>query len=39
MKNPVVTFEMENGKIFRAELYPEVAPNRSEEHTSELQSH
>ena len=27
MKNPVVTFEMENGKTFRAELYPEVAPN------------
>ncbi len=25
--NPVVTFEMENGKIFKAELYPEVAPN------------
>ncbi|MGN0460818.1 MAG: peptidylprolyl isomerase [Ruminococcus sp.] len=27
MKNPVVTFEMENGKIFKAELYPEIAPN------------
>lgn len=27
MKNPVVTFEMENGKVFRAELYPEIAPN------------
>ncbi len=27
MKNPIVTFEMENGKIFRAELYPEIAPN------------
>lgn len=26
-KNPVVTFEMENGKTFRAELYPETAPN------------
>lgn len=25
--NPIVTFEMENGKSFRAELYPEVAPN------------
>lgn len=25
--NPVVTFEMENGKIFKAELYPEKAPN------------
>lgn len=27
MKNPVVTFEMENGKIMKAELYPEKAPN------------
>lgn len=27
MKNPVVTIEMENGGIIRAELYPEVAPN------------
>lgn len=27
MANPVVTFEMENGKIMKAELYPEVAPN------------
>lgn len=27
MANPIVTFEMENGKKFRAELYPEVAPN------------
>lgn len=26
-QNPIVTFEMENGKTFRAELYPEVAPN------------
>lgn len=26
-ENPIVTFEMENGKTFRAELYPEVAPN------------
>lgn len=26
-KNPIVTFEMENGKIFKAELYPEIAPN------------
>ena len=25
--NPIVTFEMENGKIFKAELYPEKAPN------------
>lgn len=26
-ENPIVTFEMENGKVFRAELYPDVAPN------------
>lgn len=26
-QNPVVTFELENGKIMKAELYPEVAPN------------
>ena len=26
-KNPIVTFEMANGDIFKAELYPEVAPN------------
>ncbi len=25
--NPIVTFEMENGKCFKAELYPEKAPN------------
>ena len=27
MANPVVTFEMENGDIMKAELYPEAAPN------------
>ena len=27
MANPVVTFEMENGGIMKAELYPEIAPN------------
>lgn len=26
-RNPVVTFEMADGKIFKAELYPELAPN------------
>ncbi len=25
--NPIVTFEMENGDIINAELYPEIAPN------------
>ena len=27
MSNPIVTFEMENGGIMKAELFPEVAPN------------
>ncbi|MGI5976436.1 MAG: peptidylprolyl isomerase [Candidatus Limivicinus sp.] len=27
MSNPVVTIEMENGDVIRAELYPEIAPN------------
>ncbi|MFO3665483.1 peptidylprolyl isomerase [Anaerococcus sp. ENR0831] len=27
MTNPIVTFEMENGDIIKAELYPEIAPN------------
>ena len=26
-QNPVVTFEMEDGGIIKAELYPDVAPN------------
>jgi peptidyl-prolyl cis-trans isomerase B (cyclophilin B) len=26
-KNPIVTIEMENGNIMKAELYPEIAPN------------
>ena len=26
-QNPVVTIEMENGDIIKAELYPEIAPN------------
>ena len=26
MSNPIVTFEMEDGGIFKAELYPEIAP-------------
>ena len=25
--NPIVTFEMEDGKTFKAELYPDKAPN------------
>ena len=27
MSNPIVTIEMENGDIIKAELYPEIAPN------------
>lgn len=27
MENPIITIEMENGDIMKAELYPEVAPN------------
>ena len=27
MSNPIVTFEMENGDVMKAELYPEIAPN------------
>ncbi len=27
MANPIVTIEMENGDIIKAELYPEIAPN------------
>ncbi len=26
-KNPIVTIEMENGDIMKAELYPDIAPN------------
>lgn len=27
MSNPIVSFEMENGGVMKAELYPDVAPN------------
>ena len=27
MVNPIVTIEMENGDVIKAELYPEIAPN------------
>ena len=27
MSNPIVTFEMENGDVMKAELYPEISPN------------
>ncbi len=27
MPNPIITIEMENGDVMKAELYPDVAPN------------
>lgn len=27
MTNPIVTIKMQNGKVMKAELYPEIAPN------------
>ncbi|SET00941.1 peptidylprolyl isomerase [[Clostridium] polysaccharolyticum] len=27
MQNPIVTIEMENGDVMKAELYPQIAPN------------
>ena len=27
MTNPIITIEMDNGKIIKAELYPQIAPN------------
>ena len=27
MSNPIITIEMENGGVIKAELYPEIAPN------------
>ena len=27
-KNPIVTIEMNNGDVMKAELYPEVAPTQ-----------
>ena len=27
MSNPIVTFTMKDGSVFKAELYPEIAPN------------
>lgn len=27
MTNPIITIEMENGSVIKAELYPEIAPN------------
>ena len=38
MSNPIVTFEMENGKKIVAELYPEIAPNTVANFVSLVQS-
>lgn len=38
MSNPIVTIEMENGDIIRAELYPEIAPNTVRNFISLVQS-
>ena len=38
MANPVVTFEMENGDLIKAELYPEIAPNTVNNFISLVQS-
>ena len=27
MANPIVTIEMQDGSVMKAELYPEIAPN------------
>ena len=34
MANPIVIFEMENGDVMKAELYPEIAPNTVENFVS-----
>lgn len=39
MSNPVVTFEMENGKQMKAELYPEIAPNTVNNFISLIKKH
>ena len=38
MANPVVTFEMENGKVMKAELYPDIAPNTVNNYISLIKS-
>ena len=37
--NPIVTFTMENGKTFKAELYPEKAPNTVNNFLSLVEHH
>ena len=38
MANPIVTFEMENGDIMKAELYPEIAPKTENNFISLVQN-
>ncbi len=38
MSNPIVTIEMEDGGVMKAELYPEVAPNTVNNFVSLVQS-
>ena len=38
MPNPIVTFEMEDGGVIKAELYPELAPNTVNNFLSLVQS-
>ena len=37
MSNPIITFEMENGKTFKVELYPDKAPNTVNNYLSLVQ--
>ena len=38
MSNPIVTIEMENGSVMKAELYPDIAPNTVNNFISLVQS-
>lgn len=38
-QNPIVTIEMENGDIMKAELYPEIAPNTVNNFIHLIQNH
>ncbi len=38
-QNPIVTIEMENGDILKAELYPEIAPNTVNNFIHLIQKH
>ena len=38
-KNPIVTINMENGGVIKAELYPDIAPNTVNNFISLINSH